>query len=341
MATPDSTIDEHGQTRDRRDEWRSGRPASFEPLLDFPTSPQRIVRWLFGFPGFFVPWFAIYMVLIAIAYTFFTPALTRMESFAPGWMFQILLRNVVLLVLWTGAFHLWFCGFRKQGRIAKYNGRWMARNSKVFMFNDQVKDNMFLAVVSGGVIWSGYECVFWWGYANAWLPRIDFASSPVWFVLWMLMIPIWRNFHFYWTHRWLHWKPLYDHAHRIHHKNVNVGPWSGMAMHPTEHLIYFSSMLIHLIVASHPLHMMFNGFQTALGPALSHCGFDEIVFAEKLKLRNDRYLHYLHHRHHDVNYGESNVPLDKWLGSYHDGSPEADAHFARLHRERLQATKSQ
>jgi len=340
MARSESTIDEHGQTRDRRGEWRSGRPANLEPLLDFPTSPKRIVKWLFGVPGFFLPWFALYMLLITISFWYFTPALTRMASFEISWMLEILARNIVILIVWTGAFHLWLYGSKKQGRITKYNGNWMARDTSVFLFNDQVKDNMFWAIASGAVTWTAYECVLWWCYANSWLPTIDFASNPIWFLLWMFLIPIWRNFHFYWIHRLLHWKPLYDFAHYIHHKNVNVGPWSGMAMHPFEHLLYFSSMLIHLVVASHPLHMMFNGFQTGLGPALSHSGFDELVFGDKARLRNDRYLHYLHHRHHNVNYGESNVPLDKWLGSYHDGSPEADAHFKRLHQERLRALKT-
>ena len=38
--------------------------------------------------------------------------------------------------------------------------------------------------------------------------------------------------------------------------------------------------------------MMFNGFQTALGPALSHSGFDEIMLGDEKALKNDRLLHY-------------------------------------------------
>ena len=138
----------------------------------------------------------------------------------------------------------------------------------------------------------------------------------------------------------LHWPPLYRLAHSLHHRNVNVGPWSGMAMHPVEHLLYFSVMLIHLVVPSHPAHMMFNGIQTGLGPGLSHSGFDEIVFGDEMALKNDRYLHYLHHKYHTVNYGESNVPMDKWFGSLHDGTPEAEAHFRKVHMERIKANQT-
>ncbi len=300
-----------------------------EPAFDFPTHPGRILRWMFGIPGYLFPWFLFYMVLITISFFYFTPALPRMETFAPGWIAEIVLRNVIIMTLFTGSLHVWLYRWQKQGRWKKYNGNWMASSDPTFLFNDQVKDNIFWSL-SGVMFWSAYECGLWWGYANGYLPYIDLQSNPIWFVLWMLLIPFWRNFHFYWIHRLIHWKPLYDHVHYLHHKNVNIGPWSGMAMHPVEHLLYFSCMLIHVILPSHPLHMMFNGFQTGLGPALSHSGFDEIMLGDETALKNEKLMHYLHHRYHTVNFGESNMPLDKWFGSFHDGTPEADAKFRRV-----------
>jgi sterol desaturase/sphingolipid hydroxylase (fatty acid hydroxylase superfamily) len=37
----------------------------------------------------------------------------------------------------------------------------------------------------------------------------DWWASPVYSCAWLLLIPIWREFHFYWIHRLCHWKPLY------------------------------------------------------------------------------------------------------------------------------------
>ena len=337
MPNDDKTsVDEHGQVRDRRGEWRSGRVVHLEPFLDFPLDVKRIVKTLFGFPGFFLPWFAIYMLVIGISYAFFTPELARMQTFDLAWIAEITARNLILLTIWNGAFHLWLYKYKMQGRKKKYNGKWMAKNNRIFLFNDQVYDNVFWSY-SGALFWSAYECGLWWAYANGLLPYIDFETNPIWFVAAMLLVPFWRNFYFYWIHRLIHWQPLYDRVHYLHHKNVNVGPWSGMAMHPVEHILYFSCMLIHLVVPSHPLHMMFNGFQTGLGPAVSHSGFDEIVFNDEVALRNDRYMHYLHHKYHRVNYGEYNMPLDKWFGSFHDGSSEADAHFREVFKARVKA----
>ena len=190
---------------------------------------------MFGFPGMLYPWFAIYMALIAVSYAFFTPEFDTMRTWGWGWVAEITLRNVVILALWNGAFHLWFMRLRMQGRKKKYNANWMSKNNATFLFNDQVYDNVFWSL-NGAVIWSGYECFMWWMYANDRLPFISFDSNPIYFCLLMLAVPFWRNFHFYCIHRLIHWKPLYDWVHYVHHKNVNVGPWSGLAMHPVEHL---------------------------------------------------------------------------------------------------------
>lgn len=319
----DTSTDEHGQSRDRRGEWRPANPVRFMPLFDWPQKPLNVLKWFFGVPGFLVPWFSVYLVLTVLAYLFFTPELSRMASLAPGWIVEIAIRNVALVTLFTGGLHLWLYRLRGQGRRTKYNGNWMARNDKRFLFRDQVYDNVFWSML-GTLVWTVYEVLFWWGYANTALPM---STSLIWGAVWMALIPFWRNFHFYWIHRLIHWPPLYRRVHYLHHKNVNVGPWSGMAMHPVEHVLYFSCMLIHLIVPSHPLHMMFNGVTTAIGPAVSHSGFDELVFGDEVALRQEKLIHYLHHRYHTVNFGESAVPLDKWFGSFHDGSPEADARF--------------
>ena len=36
------------------------------------------------------------------------------------------------------------------------------------------------------------------------------------------------------------------------------------------------------------------------------------------------YQHYLHHKYFECNYSDGIIPLDKWFGSFHDGSEEAD-----------------
>jgi sterol desaturase/sphingolipid hydroxylase (fatty acid hydroxylase superfamily) len=152
------------------------------------------------------------------------------------------------------------------------------------------------------------------------------------------MTPVWLSIHFYATHRLLHWQPLYKSVHYLHHKNVNINPWSGLAMHPVEHLVLFSAVIPFWFIPSHPLHTIYLLMTFALGPSTGHLGFDAIVLRRNRRLRVGDYMHYLHHKCVSVNFGGGAVPLDKWLGTFHDGtdeSTEALRRRARLGRRSL------
>ena len=80
--------------------------------------------------------------------------------------------------------------------------------------------------------------------------------------------------------------------------------------------------------------------------------FDEAVLrvreggdvTDTITLDSHAYVHYLHHKYFEVNYGgDGLVPLDRWFGTWHDGSKEGDARMEerfRKKRERMNA-KSQ
>jgi sterol desaturase/sphingolipid hydroxylase (fatty acid hydroxylase superfamily) len=88
-------------------------------------------------------------------------------------------------------------------------------------------------------------------------------------------------------------------------------------MHPIEHIGYFSCLLIHFVVPSHPVHFFYDAQLTALTPAQGHTGFEGPIFAGKWPVGD--YFHYLHHRHVSCNFGGGGIPWDKWLGRYYGG----------------------
>jgi len=94
-------------------------------------------------------------------------------------------------------------------------------------------------------------------------------------------------------------------------------------MHPVEHVLYFSNILIHLIVISHPLHMLYNMYFTALGTVTTHTGYSSLLVKDRAVVDLGDFHHQLHHRYFDCNYGNRGVPWDKWFGSFHDGTAEA------------------
>lgn len=311
MANNNNSV---GGYTDSRGEWRPENPITFAPIFTWPPKIGKFLNWLVNY---IFTWNLIYLGMVLLSYYFLQPPLEEMKTLKFSWIWIILLRNMTLVWIIYGGWHLYLYTYKKRGTRAKYSPRWQSTNGSTFLWNNQVYDNVFWASASAVPLWTIYEVITFWLYANGKIPYLDFREHPVWFVLLFLLIPLWREVHFYLIHRLIHWKPLYNKIHYLHHYNINPGPWSGLAMHPIEHLLYFSVVLIHWIVPSHPLHFLFNSQHTALTPAPSHTGFEGKLGRF---LSFGSYFHYLHHRLFECNYGETTVPLDKWFGIFENGA---------------------
>jgi len=302
--------------------WNPALPIPVSPVFAWPPRPLAALKWLSGY------WLAVSSTVLELALAFCVWFLTQptweaMQRLAPGWVLTIWMRNLVLLVLVAGSLHLWLWKLQGQQSHLKFDARGMARNNGHFTFRNQVFDNMFWSLASGVTVWTLYEVGYFWLAANGFAPVLGLLEAPVWSVLWFLLIPLWASFHFYWVHRFLHWPPLYRRVHSLHHRNINVGPWSGLSMHPVEHLFYFSSVLIHLVVPSDPVHVIFHLYNLALNPAVSHAGFEKLFLGSRNRMVLGDFFHQLHHRYFECNYGTAEVPWDTVFGSFHNGTPAA------------------
>ena len=310
-------------TEDARGFWQPEKPVSYGPAFDWPPRPRALLKWFFGFPGFFLPWNLFYAVAAILIWKYLTPSLETMKTVSIGWIGIILIRNIGVSLLVYGAWHLWLYKWRRQGTSFKYNRQFPKEEAAGFRFNNQTYDNMFHTLVSGVPIWTAYECLLYWAYANGIAPMINFGDHPIGFVAVFFLVPFIHEIGFYFAHRLLHVPALYKVAHKLHHRNVNPGPWSGLSMHPIEHIIYFSTILLFFFIPAHPVHMINLSNRLGVGPAQGHTGFDRLVFNEDTSMEASYFAHYLHHRYFEVNYSDGMVPLDKWFGSFHDGTPEA------------------
>jgi sterol desaturase/sphingolipid hydroxylase (fatty acid hydroxylase superfamily) len=323
--------------RDAKGEWQPDPPPRPSPLFSVPWKPWEILKYLFGPQGFYLPYNLFYAAIAVVAWLWFTPGMDRTVHFQVGWIAEIFARNVVLLTLVAGGLQLRLYTTRGQGTKFKYTSKWLASKDDRFLFHSQVWDNVFWNLTSGCLIWTGWEAVTLWAFANHIIPYVSFRAHPVYFILLMALIPFLRLVHFYFVHRFLHWKPVYRISHYLHHKNINIGPWSGMSMHPIEHFLYLTGVLFHWIIPSHPVHAMYHLMHASLSPALGHAGFHKLVITGERGLMADNFFHYLHHRFFTVNFGHEALPLDKWFGSFHDGSPQA--HAAMMARRKAAANK--
>ena len=179
---------------------------------------------------------------------------------------------------------------------------------------------MFYTLFSGVPIASAWEITIRLAYANGSTNSITFSDHPILFLLIFPVISMLQGVHFYFIHRLLHWPPLYKYVHSIHHRNVNVGPWSGMSMHPFEHLLWLSSMGMFLFIPAHPVHIIFLLHWQMLGAPSSHSGYEAVFVKDKSRIFCGGFFHQLHHRYFECNYGSVEFPLDKWFGTFHDGT---------------------
>ena len=285
----------------------------------------------------------VILAVSVIVWLWFTPTLEQAASIRPSWVAGIWIRNLIIVLGSAGLTHLWLYRWKRQGDDLRYDTRPLARK-RIFLFGDQVKDNMFLTLTSGVAVWTAWETFMWWAFANGVVPMLDLdsATGVLWFIVLLAIVPVYSANHFAVGHWLLHRGPAYRRIHAVHHKNVNVGPWSGLAMHPAEHLLLFADVWLFLVVPASPLHMLFAMMHHGVGAPLSHTGYDSIELGggarRPVRLRVGDFHHQLHHRYIECNYGGLESPLDDLLGAFHDGTPEGDRRIAQRRRS-LAATR--
>ena len=155
-----------------------------------------------------------------------------------------------------------------------------------------------------------------WGWQDNW----------VWLVVLTLLVPAIHEVHFFCIHWVIHQQPLYKWIHSVHHNSINPSPWSSMSMHWVEATAFHAEILWHLLIPSNPIVALFQMNSTAYGAVNGHIGFEKLELdgpEGARTLDSHAYAHYLHHKYFEVNYGgEGLVPLDKWFGTWHDGSKD-------------------
>jgi sterol desaturase/sphingolipid hydroxylase (fatty acid hydroxylase superfamily) len=216
-------------------------------------------------------------------------------------------------------FPLWFgvtFGYFSFWHITLY---WLNMAQRPFIANrvyniDKVLHNVFWTS-SGIAIWTVFENVFAYLWASGRLPYISNSvsmSTPLGmgaFLCALMGIPLWRSIHFYFAHRLLHYTPLYKQVHSLHHRNTDIEPFSGLCMHPVEHLYYFACVLPSLVFYCSPYAFVWNGVHLLLSPAASHSGYEDHFQSDV--------FHYLHHRYFECNYAGSDAAfMDITFGTF-------------------------
>ncbi|MFN0116213.1 MAG: sterol desaturase family protein [Paracoccaceae bacterium] len=311
-------------TRNKRGDWAPFAPAQVAPFWQRPLSLPKILAWV---PAYFWPWNAFHMATALLWWAFVLPDMDTMRILSWDWALWLCAVNAAAIFLMFGGIELFWYIRRIQGTRFKYNSRFPAEQpSDVFWFKSQNLDNILRSFLSGVPIWTAIEVGVLWAWANSWGTWLTWADHWPSLVLLTLLVPAIHEAHFFCIHRLIHTPLLYKWVHSVHHNSVNPSPWSSLSMHPVEHLLYFSEMAWHLILPSNPVVALFNMHAVGFGAVNGHIGFDRLEMPGGKAMDSHAWVHYLHHKYFEVNYGgDGLIPLDRWFGTWHDGSKDGEA----------------
>jgi sterol desaturase/sphingolipid hydroxylase (fatty acid hydroxylase superfamily) len=265
-----------------------------------------------------------YLLITLFTYWYAFP-LDKALTYDKQWMALVILRNLLTMCIFFGGWHTFLYGGAGTKPLLKDLADKKLNRSKASynVLHDAAWSTM------GILISSALEIVFMHLFASGQLSHIDkFWDYPLWCTGQLLLVPYWHEFHFYCTHRLLHIPILYKWIHSLHHKSRSPGPWSGLSMHPIEHLVYFSASFTPLLLPLHPIHFLFQTIYSRLSPIAGHDGYD--------KPAGGSIEHYLHHVKTNVNYGTPVMPMDKWFGTHDDGSEFREKMAAQVAKEKGQ-----
>jgi Delta7-sterol 5-desaturase len=128
---------------------------------------------------------------------------------------------------------------------------------------------------------------------------------------------------FYWSHRFMHWRPVFKYFHAGHHKSVSPSPWAIFAFQPLEAILQFASlMLIIVFVPLKPIVLLaYLSYDTFINIA-GHTGFEIVPDWMSrhwfFKGFNNVSHHDGHHTNMHYNYGAFFNVWDRWMGTFLD-----------------------
>ncbi len=321
-------------TRNKRGDWAPNARLQVAPFWSWPPPAGKILRWI---PQYLWPWNAFHLST-ALAYWFLVvPEVETMKTLGWRWALWLYAVNAACIFAMYGAIELFYYAKRVQGTRFKYNAKFPSEQpSDVFWFRSQNLDNMLRTFLISIPLWTAIEVFMLWCFANGSAQWIRWEDHPFYLAALVLIAPAIHETHFFIIHRLIHTPFLYKWVHSVHHNSVNPSPWSSLSMHPVEATLYHAVALWHLVIPSNPVVALFQLHLAGFGAINGHIGFDRLELTDEKWLGSHAYAHYLHHKYFEVNYGgDGLIPLDRWFGTWHDGSKEGDAAMqARFQKKR-------
>jgi sterol desaturase/sphingolipid hydroxylase (fatty acid hydroxylase superfamily) len=150
------------------------------------------------------------------------------------------------------------------------------------------------------------------------------TAYPFWYLpLSFLMCLVFHDTFFYWSHRLMHWRPIFKYVHVGHHKSITPTPWAIFAFQPLEAVIqFFGIILLVVLIPLHPLTLVAFLWHDTMVNTAGHTGYEIvpkwISRRRWFKGLNTVSHHDAHHNNLKVNFGSFFNVWDRWMGTFSD-----------------------
>jgi len=220
-------------------------------------------------------------------------------------------------LLFTGVFYLFFYVWKNK----KY---WHAKIQQRYPQNKHIIREItysFITILIFGVVVMVTVFASKRGLTRVYEPIDKYGYT--WYFFSIVLMIFLHDTYFYWTHRLMHWKPLFKWVHKVHHLSVNPTPFAAYAFHPLEAIVEIG--IIPLIAFTIPYHKsamtIFSLYALLLNVA-GHLGYELFRkgFASHwlFKWHNTSTHHNMHHRLVKCNYGLYFNIWDRLMHTNHD-----------------------
>jgi lathosterol oxidase len=162
--------------------------------------------------------------------------------------------------------------------------------------------------------------------------RVD-QYGMVWYIASFPLMFIVHDAYFYWTHRLMHYPPIFRIFHLMHHRSTNPSPWAALAFHPLEAVVeagIFPVLLMVMPLTSGHFSVFF--VIMLVYNVYGHLGWE--IYPKSFSRHwlgrwiNTSVNHNQHHQFFKGNYGLYFLWWDRWMGTIRD---DYEAGFEAVH----------
>ncbi|WP_370722336.1 sterol desaturase family protein [Fibrella aquatica] len=236
-------------------------------------------------------------------------------KFAPGWgMFIVWMSHLVRYLLVAGLFFAAFYGWKRAAIAYK---KIQPRFPKSADYRREILYSISTTLVFAGITWlmvstniRAYNLVYvhWAEYGTAYG------------LLSFVLLILFHDTYFYWTHRAMHHPRLFKATHLVHHKSTNPSPWAAYAFHPIEAIVEAAVIpLATFVIPLHPITILVFLFFMIVYNVYGHLGWE--LFPTHwnrhwlARWLNTSVNHNQHHQYFKGNYGLYFRFWDEWMGT--------------------------